>query len=262
MKQFSLIISWLCVGFFIVCLVSGALIAFEYYPHLAYKSVMHISYEVSYGMFFRKMHYFSGEATLVLSLFHTFFELYKRSDITPKRYYIGVFALFLLIVLMFSGYVLKADLNAISAAQVALGLMENVSFLQPFVYFIKDTDQFFYRFYLIHIVIIPAIFIYALYIHTKTLQTKLTVVAFGLCLILMIIDMPQDIDPSQISNAVSGPWFFLGAENLLIKNVNQTVVVLYMVAFFAIFSILYKRFKFGLFLMLLWIISYAYFTFA
>lgn len=239
MKQISFIISWLSVGLMLICLISGVIILYVYNPNLAYESVLAMS-SLPYGAFFRKMHYFSGELFLVFSILHIAFELFRDSKrLTKFAWIAGIVAFICALVLMFSGYVLKGDLNANSAAQVAFALINNTPILDKFISFFRDFDQFYWRFFILHCIIFPAILLYFLKAHSKRIYTNYILVALALTMVFIsFVDMPKDLDPLVMDASVSGPWFFLGGENLLIKGVSSVLVVMFLATPFVMLSLI------------------------
>ncbi|NLK67223.1 MAG: DUF4405 domain-containing protein [Campylobacteraceae bacterium] len=266
MKQLSFLLSWITVGLMLVCLLSGIVLLFVYYPSQPYESIANFKF-IPYAVFFRKLHYFSGELFLIFTLFHIVVELVRKSNknISKFAYLSGVVAFIAVLVLMFSGYVLKGDLNAESAAQVAFALILNTPILENFISLFKDFNQFFWRFFILHTIIFPIILIYFLKAHSKRVFTKYFIVGLGLTLVVLsFISMPPDLNPLIMDENVSGPWFFLGGENLLIKGVNSIIVVCFLATPFVLLSVICfikNRVFYNLILLLivLWTVLYAYF---
>lgn len=250
----------------LVCLLSGAVLLFVYYPNEAYASVEGLK-KLPFGLFFRRLHYFSAELFLIFLLIHIVVELARDSRVNLSKigYISGVICLGATFVLMFSGYVLKGDLNALSAAQVAFSLILNTSVLDKFIAFFRDLEQFFWRFFVLHIVIFPAILLYFLKIHAKKIFTNYFLIALALTLIpLSFIAMPPDLNPLIITPEVSGPWFFLGGENLLIMGVSPVFTVLFLIMPFVLLgclAFLKKGLVFVNLALLIWVGLYAYFCF-
>lgn len=261
----AFIISWISVALFDISMLSGLIVAFVYKPSIAYESVQKLTYLIPYGNVFRELHYFSSEAFLVFVCLHVALELAKLSikiDLTSWNY--SVISLIVLLMLMFTGYVLKADLSGLSAGQVALSLMKQTPFVDTFLPLLEDNTLFIWKFYIWHILFLPLILTYAIYKHITLLQTKYFIVGLGITILLMMVYvMPKDIAFDVDAQNVDGPWFFLGAENLLVKGISPLIVDLVIIfPFCLLFAFYFVKDKRPInYLLVLWLGAYAYFTF-
>jgi ubiquinol-cytochrome c reductase cytochrome b subunit len=259
-------ISWVCVALFNVSIVSGLIVAFAYKPSVAYESVQKLTYLIPYGDIFRQLHYFSSEAFLIMSLVHIVFELRKREiRIGQSSWNYSILALAALFFVMFTGYILKADLSGLSAGEIAISLLKQTPILNYFVPFFEDSTIFIWKYYIWHILFLPLILTYGLLVHVKTFRTKYWSIGLGLSLFLMMIfTMPKDVAPDATNIHVTGPWFFKSAENLLMLGVSPIVVDF--VIFFPFLTLLgyfylEKHRTLLRVLLLLWCIVYAVFSF-
>jgi len=257
-------ISWVCVALFNVSMISGLILAFVYKPSVAYESVQKITYIVPYGNLFRELHYFSSEAFLVFTLIHIILELSKsKFNISQSSWNYSILALILLFFLMFTGYVLKADLSGLSAGEVALSLLKQTPFLSNLTFLFEDSSFFIWKFYIWHILFLPIILVYAVYVHVKSFKTKYFIIGLGISVLSMIVfKMPNDVLPSAIDIHVQGPWFFRGAENLLMLGISPVLVNITIAIPFVLLFIYFYKEKFRKFIgfcLILWSALYASF---
>ncbi len=262
MLNTSRLVSYLTMGLFFISLLSGFIVAFAYHPSLAFQSVQKINFLIPYGLFFRKLHYFSSEAFTLFLLLHVVYELSKqRVKISSSSWNYSILALVLVIILMFSGFVLKADASGKAAAEVTFNLLKETPILSNFLALLKDSSIFYYKFFIWHILFLPIILLYAIYKHTNTLQTRIEFISTALgvtILTLLIFSMPKDIVLGVDVKHLSSPWFFLGAENLLAKSWSPLSVNLFLATPF-LFLILYfytKHKNIIKVLLALWLIVY------
>jgi len=257
-------ISYLLFGLFFVSLSSGVIILLAYHPSDAFNSVQKINYLIPYGNFFRKLHYFSSEIFTFFLLLHVGFELSKKMiKIDSSSWNYSVIGFMLVFILMFTGFVLKADLSANGAAEVTYNLIKNTPVLNHILNLIQDKTVFYYKFFIWHILFLPAILIYAIYRHTKTLHVKIEYIsiAFGITLLsAFFISMPRDIVPTESINNLTSPWFFFGAENLLQKAYAPSIInLILLMPIFLLFVYNYMKNKIVIkILLLLWLIAYTY----
>ncbi len=256
--------SLLTLGLFFVSIVSGLIIVFAYHPSIAFGSVQKMNFLIPYGLFFRKLHYFSSEAFTIFLLFHILLELIKNKiRISSSSWNYSILGFIAVIILMFSGFVLKADLDASGAAQVAFSLIKDTPVLKYLLPLFKDNSVFYYKFFIWHIVYLPLILTFAIYKHIDTLKVKSTIlsIAFGITVLSMIVfKMPLDIIPGEKVKTLSSPWFFIGAEHLLQQAWTPLSINLFLsIPFFLLIVYFYTKYKYTTkSLLSLWILYYSY----
>jgi ubiquinol-cytochrome c reductase cytochrome b subunit len=259
-------ISWLTQALFIISMVSGIIVVFAYYPNNAYESVQKLNYIIPFGSFFRQLHYFSSEAFLIILLIHVIIELYKKKiKISISSWNYSILALFCVILLMFTGFILKGDQSANAAVQVAFSLIKETPMVDNFLPLFKDTQVFYWKFFIWHILFFPLILVYAVFRHVKKLKVDISYFTFALALSLLLplfIPMPEDIAPELQIEHILGPWFFWGAENMLALSLSAlTVNTILAIPFLLLLILIYSENKtLYKILLLLWIIIYAYFS--
>ena len=257
-------VSYLLFGLFFVSLSSGFIILFAYHPSDAFNSVQKLNYIIPYGNFFRKLHYFSSEIFTFFLLLHVGLELSKKKmNLDSSSWNYSVIGFVVIFILMFTGFVLKADLSANGAAEVAFNLIKDTPILNHILNLIQDKTVFYYKFFIWHILFLPAILIYAIYKHTMTLHVKAEYISIALGITLLsafFIAMPKDIVPTQNMEDLTSPWFFFGAENLLQKAYIPSIINLILLApIFLLFAYKYMKNKIAIkILLLLWLIAYTY----
>ncbi len=258
------ITSLLTLGLFVVSILSGLVIVFAYHPSMAFGSVQKINYLIPFGSFFRKLHYFSSEAFTIFLLFHILLELIKNKiKISASSWNYSVLGFIVVIVLMFSGFVLKADLSANAAAQVAFSLIKETPLLKFLLPLFKDNSIFYYKFFIWHILYLPLILAFAIYKHTGTLKIKSTIlsISFGITVLSIIMfKIPPDIIPGEKIQSLTSPWFFIGAEHLLQKSWQPISINIFLsIPFFLLIIYFYTNHKYVIkYLLLFWLLFYSY----
>jgi len=260
----SKFVSFLTLGLFFVSMLSGLVVVFAYHPSAAYESVQKMSFLIPNGAFFRKLHYFSSELFFLLLLGHIAFELAKkRVKIADKSWIYSIVGFGVVVVLLFSGFVLKGDLSANGAAEVAFNLIKDTPVLNSILPLFRDNTVFYYKFFIWHILFLPLLLSFAIYRHIEALHVKVEYfsIALGLSILaLMTLDIPLDINPTQKVATLLSPWFFQGAENLLLKSYTPLEVNLILFSpFVLLFSYIYTKQKLLIkALLVLWLIFYTY----
>ncbi len=259
-------LSWLTQAFFVVSMASGIIIVFAYYPSNAYDSVQKINYIIPFGSFIRELHYFSSEAFVIILLIHIILELYKKEiKISNISWYYALIATLVVFILMFTGFVLKADQSANAAAQVAFALINDTPILDNFLSLFKDTQVFYWKFFIWHIIFLPLLLSFAIYKHVKKIHVDIEYFTIAIAITMLIalsINMPADIALETNVEHIKGPWFFWGAENLLELGLNSISVnlILLMPFIFLLFIYITNYKNIFKILLIIWIIIYTYFS--
>ncbi|WP_331774837.1 cytochrome b N-terminal domain-containing protein [Sulfurospirillum sp. 1612] len=226
--KMSTFVSWLSMGLFLLSMASGLIVVFAYHPSLAYDSVQKMRFIIPYGDFFRALHYFSSEAFTLMLLLHIGFEVAKKKiKISNTSWNYSILGFFLVVVLMFTGFVLKGDQSASAATDVAFNLMKNTPILSHLVPLFQDESVYYYKFFIWHVIFLPLVLSLAIYKHVSTLTVKIEyfTIAIGLSIAgYLLFVMPPDIALTQKVDTLKGPWFFWGAENLLRVNFSSLAV--------------------------------------
>ncbi|MDX1809297.1 MAG: cytochrome b N-terminal domain-containing protein [Sulfurospirillaceae bacterium] len=258
----SKFVSWLSMGLFFVSMTSGLIVAFVYHPSLAYDSVQKMTFIIPYGHLFRALHYFSSEAFTLVLLLHISFEILKKKiKISNTSWNYSVLGFLVVVILMFTGFVLKGDQSALAATDVAYNLMKNTPLLSHFLPLFQDDSVYYYKFFIWHIVFLPIVLSYAILRHVNTLKVKIEylTIAVGLSIAgYLAFLMPPDIALTQKVDALKGPWFFWGAENLLRINFSSlTVNLILLIPFALLLLIPYIKYKNSIKILIAsWVVGY------
>ena len=237
---------------------------FFYYPNEAFESVQRITNVIPYGLFIRKLHYFSSELALVFVFFHTTYELMLSKK--PKEKYNFIFAslaFFLILLLLYTGYVLKADQSGRAAALVGENILRNSHLLKHILNFIVDRKLFYWRFFLWHILFLPLFLVIFIHLHAKKIVPRLTFISITSGLVLMVVyflKLPEDVPFSVSISHLKGPWFFQGVENMLKLNYSVDLsIFLGLLPFFIFPTYSYiKKGKAAHIFFIIWLIFYIY----
>lgn len=149
-----------------VLVVTGVGMMFTYTPHpdAAYLSVRHLTERQTLGWFVRGLHYWSAGLLMVMTLWHVLRHILIAGYKFPREgtWLVGVVLFAAIVVMGFTGYVLRWDERAIHAVRVALHLFERVPFIgEHLVVFVLGDSQpgaaLLTRVYALHVVALPLI---------------------------------------------------------------------------------------------------------
>ncbi len=264
MDRLILITSWLTQAFFVLAILSGIPLLFFYHTSKAYDSVQIITYLIPDGNFIRKFHYFSSEALFISVIIHTVEQFFnKRDRISKSSWNYGEAALICILLLMFTGFVLKADQSGHSAGIIAISMTGGLAPFSFITKLIKSSPHFFYwKFFIWHILLLSAIMTAFVHLHVKRIDAPVNfmAIASGITVILIfILPLPIDIAPGTVVNKINGPWFFQGIENMLNNGSSVTIIFIKTIIPFLLI-LLYRFSKYTTAVSLLffsWLIYYA-----
>ncbi len=122
----------------LVLLVSGILLMFYYIPitKQAAESIQRITYLVPFGFWVRNLHYWSAQLLVLTSLTHLLRVVFSGAYAPPRRlnYLIGLFMFATILLLDFSGYLLRWDEGIRWALVVGTNLLKFIPLVGPSLY--------------------------------------------------------------------------------------------------------------------------------
>jgi quinol-cytochrome oxidoreductase complex cytochrome b subunit len=168
----------ICLFFFIVQVVTGILLMIYYRPGPdAYQSVREITYEVQFGWLIRSVHAWSANLLIGAIMVHMFSVFFMRAYRKPREFgwWTGLAMLALCMVFGFSGYLLPMDDLAYFATKVGLSIPQVIPGAERVISDLlrggPDVTEFtIQRFFALHVVVLPLIFIPVLGIHLWLVQ--------------------------------------------------------------------------------------------
>ncbi|MCS7008908.1 MAG: cytochrome bc complex cytochrome b subunit [Chthoniobacterales bacterium] len=163
---------------FLVMCVTGVLLLVYYRPgDEAYESVRQITYDIKFGWLIRSTHSWAANLMIGAAFVHMFSAFFMRAYRKPREFtwWSGLVLLILAMVFGFSGYLLPMDELAYFATKVGLSIPAVIPVLGPWVADIirggpEITGFTVSRFFALHVVILPALFIPILIFHLILVQ--------------------------------------------------------------------------------------------
>lgn len=149
-----------------VLVVTGVAMMFTYTPHVdaAYASVRHLTERQTLGWFVRGLHYWSAGLLMVMTLWHVLRQILIGGYKFPREgtWLVGVVLFMAIVVMAFTGYLLRWDERAIYAVRVALHLFGQIPLVgDQLVLLIQGDSQpgarLLTRIYALHVAVIPMI---------------------------------------------------------------------------------------------------------
>ena len=248
---------------FLVLSVTGILLMFYYRPTTihAYQDIKDLAFVVTLGGWLRNMHRWAAHLMVVIVILHMV-RVFLTGAYKPPREYnwvVGVILLVMTLFLSYTGYLLPWDQLALWAVTVGAQMAANSPmvgsegpFQLPFItpgndakFFLVGgtiiSDNALLRFYVLHCVAVPFLFLIFLSVHlwrvrkdTFSRQTGekvdvwphlvsrellaallATVVLFVWSLVVQA-PLEGQANPNVTPNPSKAPWYFLGLQELLV----------------------------------------------
>jgi quinol-cytochrome oxidoreductase complex cytochrome b subunit len=236
--------------------VTGILEMFYYTPNPeeAALSVQTLTYHVPFGGFIRNLHYWSAQLLLIVSAIHLLRVVFTAAYSHPRRFnYLLGLALFVISILLdFTGYILRWDVDICWPLTTGTNLLKTIPFIGNFLFRIavgggEACNTALLRFYTWHLfgLTIPLVILGVWHafrvrrdggiaVPPPSLRSNnerisrnelvrrevLTIFIVGIILILMSSFLPAPIAPAMIGKPTPtadarAPWFFLWVQQML-----------------------------------------------
>ena len=163
----------LSLFFFVVQVVSGILLLLYYRPGPdAYDSVRVITYEIEFGWLIRSAHSWSANLMVFCVFVHMFSVFFMKAYRAPREFgwWTGLALLGMTMLFGFSGYLLPMDELAYFATKIGLEIPKTMPGMAPIIENLVQggpevTSITIARFFALHVVILPLLFIGVLTVH-------------------------------------------------------------------------------------------------
>ncbi|MBX3176657.1 MAG: cytochrome b N-terminal domain-containing protein [Candidatus Hydrogenedentes bacterium] len=168
----------LSLFFFLIQLLTGILLLVYYKPGPeAYDSVRQITYEIDFGWLIRSAHSWSANLMVVAVVVHMFSVYFMKAYRKPREFgwWSGLALLGITLLFGFSGYLLPMDELAYFATKVGLEIPQAIPGVGPVIVTLVQggtevTSVTIQRFFAMHAVILPLVFIAVLAFHLWLVQ--------------------------------------------------------------------------------------------
>lgn len=215
-----------------ISVLSGVVLSLQYDFSEPYYSTGSLELIVPYGYFWRSLHFFSSQAFFILLIFHLLAVvlnsyIVKRTVATgagssinnSERWLKPVLSVPVAVLLLFTGYVLKADSTGKSAGLIAENIILAIpligEMLNKFLFNINVTGL--KVVYANHLVGLGVLWGYLVWEHLKRYRVSWLDngrVVVGILIVSLLLVAPLDpFVPGAFH--ISGPWFFVGLQEML-----------------------------------------------
>lgn len=203
-----------------VSVLTGLVLALQYEPATPFFSIGVIDVLVPGGKFWRSCHFYASQLFFLFSLIHLWAVLLAGTEEMPWRkwlYLIGSLPCALL--LLFTGYVLRADATGEAAGIIAENITLSIpvvgSWLNSVLFSIEAEGM--KRIYANHLIGLVVLWIICCWDHLRRYRVGFRqhgMLVAGMLLFCLVVMAPME--PARLGMLhIQGPWFFLGLQELL-----------------------------------------------
>ncbi len=202
-----------------ISVLSGIIVGLQYDYSTSFYSSTSIELLAPFGRYFRSLHFFSSQFFFLLTCIHLV-AIYSKSEQYKGSEWIKLTAtLPVIVMLLFTGYVLRGDITGVSAGSIAENIIQTV----PLFGGILDNGFFaiskvgLRNVYVHHVITFDFLFLLLAWNHLRTYRIKVTENPVAIILVLtfsIFISAPLDREIAGM-DYIAGPWFFLGLQELL-----------------------------------------------
>jgi ubiquinol-cytochrome c reductase cytochrome b subunit len=203
---------------------SGFVVAYQYDVAEPFVSSVAIEAVLSFGFFWRALHFWSSQAFFLLLMLHAWQSLddlprIEKRPLGGRQWVILTVTLPMAVLALFTGYVLRWDGTGQAAGAIAEHLLLGVPLIGPGLnrFFLAASEEGLSRVYVVHLLVTAILWGVGTWYHTRKVilgLRPLRDVFIVSAVLALIARSPMDL-PGENIGLIKGPWFFLGVQELL-----------------------------------------------
>ncbi len=210
--------AWALIALYFSVL-SGLVVALQYDYATPLYSTAAIDVLLPYGAFFRSLHFYTSQFFFLFTCFHFVVVIADNTVLHLSEWFKLVTTIPLILLLLFTGYILRGDTTGVSASAIAESIISSIPLVGALLdsIFLSLESSGLRRVYLFHVLGLDLALLVLLWQHLRVYRVRLSEFV-PLCLLMLVfsvwITAPMDPEAPGITY-ISGPWFFLGLQELL-----------------------------------------------
>lgn len=200
---------------FYISILSGVIISIIFKIDNPYNSILEMIFNNQTASFFRSIHYWSSQLFLIFSLLHIYYHLKNNSEKNVKfgKWIRLCLAVFLIFYLLFSGFLLRNDLDSNSAKSIITTILNYIPLVgNALNHFLFNNLNLVY---MNHISLATILLVIISIEHSKLIFPKIKyyLTPFIISIVLSINLIPY-LNTGE-TNIIKGPYYFQGFQELL-----------------------------------------------
>ncbi len=236
---------WIATASFLICALSGVLLAVVFNVNEPYLSISRFLIVNPYADFVRNVHYWSAQSFLIFILFHLY-DVFKRSaeDYVRNGLWFRLsFSLIVVVYVMISGFILKADADSTQAFRIITSLVGIIPYAGSFLQrvFIGPESNL-QLIYVHHIATATIILFIIIYEHVRDIWPSARTFIYALLYISLASFFVRAPFNDLQDTVLKGPWYFVGMQEMLHWTSKPLIVMAF---FFIVLLLIYFTRKAG-----------------
>ncbi len=250
-----------------ISVLSGILVALQYDPATPLYSISTLDVLVPFGAYFRSLHFYSSQLFFLFCICHLFGIFDQAQSYSRKQWLMLSATLPVALLILFTGYVLRGDSTGFSAGMIAESILLDIPYIgkatNDLLFSISENGM--KRIYVNHIIGFGVLWGWLAWAHVKKFRVSFNshiLLTIAILMFSLFIAAPFEPDHLGVTH-ISGPWFFLGLQELLRYLPPMVAGILFPLTFLVAFALLQKRnrgYHYFLVFILLWLLVYAVLT--
>lgn len=250
-----------------ISVLSGVVVGLQYSPETPLYSVSTMDLLVPFGGYFRSLHFYSSQLFFLVSIVHMI-ALFEQAQAYSTKQWVKLAATIpVALLILFTGYVLRGDSTGSSAGLIAEAILLDLPFIGQTLndIFFSISENGMKRIYINHIIGFGIFWGWLAWSHVKKYRlifSRHVLLTIGIFLFSLFVAAPFEPDQLGIFH-ISGPWFFLGLQELLKYFPPVLAGILFPLSFLLALALLQKKnkgYRGYLLFILLWLLVYAILT--
>lgn len=205
----------LCVSIF-----SGIIVALQYEAANPFFSSISLDLIVPFGAFWRSLHFYSSQMFFFLSLAHfSVIAAERRHEIPLGKWLYLCLSLPVIVLLLFTGYILRGDATGQAAGYIAENIARSIpvagDLVNNFLFAVSEVGL--RKVLANHLAGLVFLWLFLSWDHIRRYKVewqKNGLELIALFLFCSFVQAPMEIHGPGAS-LISGPWFFLGMQEML-----------------------------------------------
>lgn len=203
----------------VISVLSGLVLGLQYDPATPRYSVSIIDMLMPFGSYFRSLHFYSSQLFFLLCVCHVI-ESFGAAQGYSRKQWIGLSStLPVTLLILFTGYVLRGDSTGSAAGIIAESILLDIPVIGPslngLLFSISENGM--KRIYLNHIIGFGLFWGWLAWGHLRKYQVSFQghiILCISILIFPVFIAAPFEVARLGVIH-ISGPWFFLGLQELL-----------------------------------------------
>lgn len=221
----------LATAAFLICIVSGVVIALPFNPDQPFESISGFMTGNPPMSLFRNIHYWSAQLFLILILLHIWDHFKQNSEQTVRK---GIWFRLTLSVLftfyvMLSGFILKGDADSLQAKRILDDLLRRIPVGgNMLAYLFIGPEGNFRILYMQHITTATIFLVIVTFEHARKIWVRWDTFGWVFLVVLVLSLFIQAPLHDMHDPVIKGPWYFTGLQEILhwLKHPGWTLILI------------------------------------